>query len=65
MSKTIKIKDIEDIATVDKICEQPESKVKDKAICYSCPLFLGFCCYANVMFLINQEIEVEDNEKED
>ena len=60
--KTIKIKDIENIEIVDKICEQPESKVKDITICYGCPLLLGFACYANIMFLINQEIEVEDNE---
>lgn len=63
MRKTIKIKDIKDIAMVDKICKQPESKVKDKSICFDCPLFLGFACYANIMFLIDQEIEVdEDNE---
>ena len=55
-----KIKDIEDITTVDKICLQPDAKVKDKHVCWGCPLFLGFGCYANIMFLINQEIEVEE-----
>ena len=63
MTKIIKIKDIEDTKTVDKICKQPDSKVKDKNICFDCPLFLGMCCYANVMFLINQEIEVEENDR--
>lgn len=62
MQKTIKIKDIEDIEMVDKICRQPENRVKDKSICFDCPLFLGFACYANIMFLINQEIEVEEDE---
>lgn len=60
MKKTIKIKDIEDINIVNKVCKQPENKVKDKNICFDCPLFLGFACYANIMFLIDQEIEVED-----
>ena len=59
MTKTIKMKDIEDTKTVNKICKQPESKVKDKNICFDCPLFLGFCCYANIMFAIRQEIEVK------
>lgn len=61
MKKTIKIKDIEDIKIVDKICKQPGDMVKDKSICFDCPLFLGFSCYANIMYLINQEIEVEDD----
>lgn len=62
MKKTIKIKDIEDAVMVNKICKQPENRVKDISICYDCPLFLGFACYANIMFLIDQEIEVEEDE---
>ena len=62
MKKTIKIKDIDNIQTVDKICKQPQNRVKDKNICYDCPLFLGFACYANIMYLIDQEIEVEEDE---
>ena len=62
MKRTIKIKDITNIETVDKICKQPQNRVKDKSICFDCPLFLGFACYANIMFLIDQEIEVEENE---
>jgi hypothetical protein len=64
MKKTIKIKDIEHISTVDKICKQPQNRVKDKNICYDCPLFLGFACYANIMYLIDQEIEVEGDKSE-
>ena len=63
MKKKIKIKDIEDIEIVDKICKQPQNRVKDKSICFDCPLFLGFCCYANIMYLIDQEIEVEEDER--
>lgn len=57
-----KIKDITSLEEVDKICKQPESMIKDKGICYDCPLFLGFACYANIMFLIDQEIEVKEND---
>ena len=59
-----KIKDIEDIKEVNKICKQPENRIKDESICFDCPLFLG-CCYVNIMFLIDQEIEVEENDKKD
>ena len=55
-----KIKDIEDIKEVNKICKQPDANPKDKAICFDCPLFLGMCCYANVMYMIQQEIEIKN-----
>lgn len=54
-----KIKDINSLEEVNAICLQPDTKVKDKNICWDCPLFLGFCCYANIMHLIDQEIEVK------
>lgn len=55
------MKDIESMEEVNKICKQPNAKKKDREICYfeNCPLFLGFCCYANIMFAIRQEIEVK------
>lgn len=53
------MKDIDSIEEVNKICKQPDAMPKDKVICMDCPLFLGFCCYANIMFLIRQEIEVK------
>ena len=53
------MKDIDSIEEVNKICKQPDAMPKDKAICMDCPLFLGFCCYANIMFAIRQEIEVK------
>lgn len=54
------IKDIESLKEVEKICKQPDAELKDKGICFDCPLFLGFCCYANIMFTIQQEIEIDD-----
>ena len=54
------IKDIETLEEVEKICKQPEAKPKDKDICFDCPLFLGFCCYANIMFTIQQEVKMND-----
>ena len=54
-----KMKDISSLEEVNAICLQPDAKVKDKNICWDCPLFLGFCCYANIMHLIDQEIEVK------
>jgi len=59
--KPKKIKDITDIEEVNKICKQPNTEIKSKVICFDCPLFLGFCCYANIMHLINQELEVDTN----
>ena len=61
-TKIIKIKDIEDIETINKICKQPNNRIMDKSLCYYCPLFLGVCCYANIVYLIQQDIEVEYDE---
>lgn len=57
-----KIKDITSLEEVNKICLQSNMKTKYKQICFDCPLFLGFCCYANIMFLIDQEVEVKEDD---
>lgn len=54
-----KIKDITDLKEIDKICLQPNNNPKNRAECFDCPLFLGFCCYANIMYLIQEEVEVK------
>ena len=58
---TKKLRDITDVKEVDKLCKQPNNNPKDKNICFDCPLFLGFCCYANIIYLLDQEIEVKEN----
>ena len=55
-----KMRDITDIREVDKVCKQPNANPKNKEICFDCPLFLGFGCYANIIFMLNLEIEVDE-----
>lgn len=55
-----KIRNITDIKEVNKICKQPNANPKNVEVCFDCPLFLGFACYANIIYMLDQEVEVEE-----
>lgn len=60
----IKIKDIEDPKMIDKICKQPETKIKDIALCYGCPLFLGLNVWYDNVDEFTARMWLSNNDKD-